>query len=113
MDKWLAVLHHQIEAHGVRATAGRLEVSPATISQIKNGKTALSANVQTRIARVFGREEMPCPILGPIKRDECIKKHTLAVAVGGRATGNPMTLRLFRTCLICTEWDGGWGGEES
>ncbi len=112
MDKWLTILKQATEENGVRPTAARLGVSPATISQIKNGRYGLSERLRARVAEVFGREEIPCPVLGLIGRARCLNNHRLAVQVGGRATGNPETLRLFRACLSCREWDGGFDGNE-
>jgi transcriptional regulator with XRE-family HTH domain len=111
MNDLRTILLQQIEAHGVRPTARRLGVSPATISQIRNGNTGLSEKVRGLIVKVFGADEIVCPILGSIERKICMEKHSLAVKVGGRATGNPETLRLFRSCLDCRIWDGGNGGE--
>ena len=111
MDKWLIVLIQATEENGVRPTAARLGVSPATVSQIRNRRYGLSDNLRARVAEVFGREEIPCPALGRIGRARCISNHRLAVRVGGRATGNPETLRLFRACLSCNEWDGGFSGD--
>jgi len=100
--EWVEILRAEVEVSGVRETARRLGVGASTVSMICRGVYERSGKkVAERVMEVLGKGEVECPVLGRISRIECARKRMLAMRVGARGVGNPVTLKLFKTCPKC------------
>ena len=99
--EWVELLRAEVEASGVREVAKKLGIGASTISMVCRGIYKRSGRkIKERVMeRLCG--EVECPVLGRISRLECARKRLLAREAGNRATGNPLTLRLFRSCQKC------------
>jgi len=99
--EWVEILRTEVAVSGVRKVARRLGIGASTVSMICRGVYKRSGKrVAERVMEVLGKGEVECPVLGRISKLECAKKRMLAMKVG-TSTGNPITLRLFRTCPKC------------
>jgi hypothetical protein len=98
--EWVEALKVEVEASGVREVARKLGIGASTVSMIVRGVYQRSGKkvAQRVMEKLCG--EVECPVLGKISKLECAKKRVLAER-GALGTGNPVTLRLLKTCPKC------------
>jgi transcriptional regulator with XRE-family HTH domain len=99
------LLRKQVESSSQAVVARELGISKSTVSQLLSGKYgASSENIDRKILMVYGGERgvFKCLHTGEdITPLDCAITWERAVAAGGRAPGNPTTLRQYHACRNC------------
>jgi len=97
-DDRLALLREAIETMGSQAKVGRLlGYSSTTVSQVLSGKYEGQIDTfLTRVEEVFGKTEIPCPVLGVIAYPVCVSERRKPFT-----TANPHRVRMYQACRKC------------
>ncbi len=94
----IEMLHDAVKTHGSQAKVGKmLDYSTATISQVLSGN--YKGGLETFLARVeevFGTRIIPCPLLGDIPLNRCVRERRRQFS-----TSNPLRVQLYRECRRC------------
>lgn len=100
---WVAALAAACDKSGSLAKVGaKIGYSPATVSQVINGKYAgETVKVEAAVRAHLLAERVDCPELGTIPAAECLDHRAR-----GLATASPQALRLSRACRSCPHNQG-------
>jgi len=100
---WREILRAEVDKKGYDQVRTELGVSKTTVSLLLNDKyPADTARMAEKILRTYGtRTTVQCPVLGKISVVQCRQHCRAAKRYGKKATGNPVTLRLYVTCPGC------------
>lgn len=95
------ILLREINKKGIEKVAYELGVSRSTVYLVVNGKYKGSTkNIEEKVKKIYGNEQIKCPILGEILPSKCAELYNLAQQVG-KYVSNPEKLRLYRECVKC------------
>lgn len=102
---WMEALTREVKAKSVSQVAREIGLSKTTISLVCNGKYGASTDsIERKVMNLYGDEgAVDCPALGRITALECSDNHQRAKVIGGRATGNPRSLRFYHECKKCSK----------
>lgn len=92
--QWLKVMAEQVELHGQKAVAEKLNISRTTVSQVLSGKYPSPLDrIQKLVEGAYMNRTVHCPVLGDIPLNEC-----LAHQSNTRTTGSPIRIKLYKAC---------------
>ena len=95
---WIDALRAACDASTQAAVAQRLGYSAAVVSQVLNGRYAGDVGrVETAVRGLLMRETLDGPVLGKIRRDECLRNQRAPFS----ANGDPVRRVLRATCPKC------------
>lgn len=93
---WLDALRAAVEASSQAAVAKRLDVSPATISQLLKGTYAADTRrMEQRVRGELMRETHECPVLGQLTKRQCQDEQSKPYYA------NPLRSALHKACKSC------------
>lgn len=102
-ESWTDILQRQVGDKGQATVATELGISATTLSLVlRNKYPASTAGIERKVMALYGGEggRVVCPILAAIAPETCSENWEKAKKIGIR-TGNPDTMRLYKTCLKC------------
>lgn len=96
---WIDALRAACDAAGSQAAvAPKLGYSAAVVSQVLKGTYAGDVRrVEAAVRGLLMRETLDCPVLGDIRRDECLRNQRAPFS----ANGDPVRRVLRATCPKC------------
>jgi len=99
---WREILAKQVNSKGDAQVAKELGIAKTTVYLVINNKyPASTENIKKKVMAIYGSgDKVNCPVLGPIEPDRCAENWQRAKKIGLKV-GNPVTLRLYKTCLKC------------
>jgi len=90
-------LTQAVRERGQARVARELGYSDAAICQVLKGTyKGDSARILQRVAEVFGREKVCCPIIGEITLGRCAEEKKRPFS-----SGSPQRVQLWRACREC------------
>ena len=103
MTDWIEELERQCRASTQAAVARALGISASTVNQvIKRSYAADTRNIEQLVRGRFMKETVLCPVLGVLRRDDCVRHQARKLT-----TGNRIKIRLHEACLKCANAQGG------
>jgi len=98
--EWLIILAEACDGVGQTVIAKKLGTSSTVVSQaISNCYPSPLTTLEQRVRGELMREQVSCPVLGPITRRRCLDEQSRPYA----AT-NALRVELRRTCPRCTNY---------
>ncbi|MEW5745247.1 MAG: hypothetical protein AB1805_07425 [Nitrospirota bacterium] len=100
---WTDILRREVEAKGPKAVGKEIGYSRATVDLVIKGTYQGDlAKIERIVMKIYGKHgKVLCPVMGEIAPADCATNWKQAKQYGGQS-GNPIKLRLFRTCLGCS-----------
>lgn len=96
---WVAALAAACEARSQGLVAARVGYSAAAVSQVLGGKYRGDlGRVEAAVRGALMGEEVECPVLGWIGRDQCMREQRRAA---GSSRGDPVRRALAKACPGC------------
>jgi hypothetical protein len=93
LPDWIRALAEACDDAGLRATAGKLNVSPAMLSLAIGRKRANLDWIKGKVERLLLVSMVACPALGVMSKDECLQKQAMPYS-----NANPLRMQLYRAC---------------
>lgn len=91
---WMLALAEACDGASVRRCAEKLEVSPALISRVLNGRYQASLDfLAGRVRAVLLTENVACPVLGKISAATCHEEQRKPFV-----SVNPLAVAVYRAC---------------
>ena len=100
---WLDILRAETEKKGRKQVANELDIGRSSLGLALTGKYPGSTDrLKEKVLRTYGsRNTVDCPVLDEITVIACRENCRNAKKYGHKATGNPVTLKLYATCPTC------------
>lgn len=93
LPDWIRALVEACSVNGLRATAARLDLSPAMVSLALNNKRKNLQYIKARVEAVLMISIVACPVLGVMGMHECLQEQKR-----GYSAANPLQIQLYRAC---------------
>jgi hypothetical protein len=93
----MSLLNKAVKEHGQSTVARALGYSASAVNQVLHGKyRGRLGNVLQRVAEVYGKGRIDCPVMGSIALSRCAAERAKPFA----AT-SPQRVKLYKACRNC------------
>lgn len=92
MPYWVRALAEACDASGLRVTAAKMEVSPASISLAIRRERANLDWIRGKVERRLMVSIVACPVLGVVGKADCLREQSATCGA------SPMQAWLYRAC---------------
>ena len=100
---WEDLLKAEVTKRGKHQVAMELSIARSSLDLALSGKYPASTDrIEQKVLRTYGsNNKVDCPVLGEISVIDCRRHCKNSKKYGNKATGNPVTLKLYVTCPNC------------
>jgi len=101
--KWEDLLNAEVSKRGKQTVCRELDIARSSLDLVLSGKyPASTERIEKKVLRTYGNNNpVTCPVLGEISVIACRLNCKNSKRYGNKATGNPITLKLYLTCPDC------------